>query len=61
MKHALMDPSFPDLIAAAAAAHSAELTFDRAPPRRSAECLNAISELVVMLMAELDIAATRVW
>jgi hypothetical protein len=61
MKHVPMDSTFPDLVAAAAVAHAAELTFDSAPPRRSEECLKDISELLVMLMAELDIAATRLW
>jgi hypothetical protein len=61
MKHEPVYASFPDLVAAAGAAHAAELTLDSAPPRRSEQCLTDISELLLTLLAELDIAATRLW
>jgi hypothetical protein len=61
MKHSLMSPAFPDLVAAAAAAHANELAFDRAPPRRSQRCLDDIADLLLTLEAELQMAATRIW
>ena len=61
MKHEPVHPSFPFLVAAAAAAHTAELTLDSAPPRRSEQCLADISELLLTLLAEVDIAANRLW
>jgi hypothetical protein len=59
MRHMLMDPAFPDLVAAAAAAErESELKAERHEPEKKPE---DPAEAFLNLLRQLDVASTRLW
>ena len=58
MKHMLMDPAFPDLVAAAAAAEMDELLRPRNAPEPEPEDL---ADAFLTFLGKIQIAETRFW
>jgi hypothetical protein len=58
MKHLLMDPAFPDLVAAAAAAQRNEPT---SPSRRPPPAPDDAAEAFVTFLGRMEIASSRLW
>jgi hypothetical protein len=60
MRHLLMDPDFPDLIAIWSTEESKLETPDGANEKRK-ECADALPDRLLTALARLEIAATRLW
>jgi len=58
MKHMLMDPAFPDLVAAAAAAELDELQRPRNAPEPEPEDL---ADAFLTFLSRIHVASTRLW
>jgi len=63
MMHLLMDPAFPDIVGewAAQEAEAASPSNAGANDNEEADCASEVSDPLLMVAAQLEIAATRLW